>query len=243
MTARYEEVARSLARQIETGNHPIGSKLPTEIELAAQYAVSRATVRSALDSLERQGLVTRRRRVGTTVVALRPTGGYARTVSSMQDLVQYSTETTREVVGVAEIVADEDLARLLGVRAGQHWAHVRMLRLDQRGRTQPVCHTDVYLTPEVAELVGDRLEQPEGLISEIVEQVSGRLVDKVAQRISAVAVPVELAEVLGVPVGAPALRIVRRYVEASGAVSQVTVSVHPADRFEYSVEMERRTDL
>lgn len=41
--------------------------LPSEIELARQLAVSRATVRGALRSLEEEGLITRQRGVGTRV--------------------------------------------------------------------------------------------------------------------------------------------------------------------------------
>ena len=45
----------------------VGGQLPSEPELAAQYGVSRGTVRSALAVLEREGVVIRRQGAGTYV--------------------------------------------------------------------------------------------------------------------------------------------------------------------------------
>jgi GntR family transcriptional regulator len=44
-----------------------GDRLPSEDELAKMLNVSRTTIRTALHSLERDGIVTRRRAVGTTI--------------------------------------------------------------------------------------------------------------------------------------------------------------------------------
>lgn len=44
-----------------------GGRLPSEDELASQLNVSRTTIRTALHSLEQDGIVTRRRALGTTV--------------------------------------------------------------------------------------------------------------------------------------------------------------------------------
>jgi DNA-binding GntR family transcriptional regulator len=232
-------VARSIARQIEMARYPVGSRLPTEFELAEAYAVSRSTVRSALDSLERLGMVSRRRRVGTTVESVRPTTGYARTVMTMNELVQYSEETRRKVLGRRELVADDDLAARLGVRPGRRLVHLTMVRLDGFGEERPLCHTDVYLDPDVAKAIGDRAERPEGLINEIVERCTGRMTDRVEQSLRACSLPGELAGILHADPGSPALEIVRRYVDGTGEASQVTVSVHPGDRFEFTMAMTR----
>lgn len=240
VVARYEEVAQSLTRYIEDGTYLVGGKLPTELELAEQYAVSRSTIRSALDYLQRLGMVSRQRRIGTHVESVRPTTGYARTVANMNDLVQYSVETRRLVLGRAEIAADQAVVDQIGGLVGQSWAHLRMLRLGDIGEDRPLCHTDVYLDPEVAALVQGLLDRPDGLINEIIERCTGRLTDRVEQRIRARALPKELAEPLHAAAGSPCLEITRRYVESSGAVNQVTVSIHPSDRFEFNVPMHRQ---
>src|SRR5262245_11015298 len=53
----YQELARKLMRAIDAGKYKLGDRLPAERELAAEYEVSRPTVREAIIALEVQGLV------------------------------------------------------------------------------------------------------------------------------------------------------------------------------------------
>lgn len=65
--ARWETVADSIRKEIESGSLPEGTKLPSDEELAKIWSVSRATSHRALHELQRQGFVTRQRRWGTVV--------------------------------------------------------------------------------------------------------------------------------------------------------------------------------
>src|SRR5688500_883268 len=60
--------------RLASGTHPIGSKLPTSRELAAELGVHRNTVAKAYRGLANLGLVTVRQGRGTFVVALLDTG-------------------------------------------------------------------------------------------------------------------------------------------------------------------------
>jgi len=51
MSNFYERVARELVEAISSGRYPLGSRLPTELELCAQFGASRNTVRAALREL------------------------------------------------------------------------------------------------------------------------------------------------------------------------------------------------
>lgn len=53
----YQELARKLIEELASGKYKIGSRLPAERELSAEYEVSRPTVREAVIALEVQGLV------------------------------------------------------------------------------------------------------------------------------------------------------------------------------------------
>ena len=69
---RYQQITDDLVVKLKDGTYPIGSMLPTEVELSAAYDVSRYTVREALRQLEGMGLVNRRQRAGTRVAASVP---------------------------------------------------------------------------------------------------------------------------------------------------------------------------
>lgn len=242
MTARYEEIARRLVHDVQHGRWARGDRLPTETQLSAEYGVSRGTMRSALDVVERLGMVSRRPRIGTVVESARPSGRFVRSISSLHDLVQYSDETRRDVLRVSGYVADEAAAADLECRPGQRWTRITMVRTAADETDEPICHTEVYLDPAIAEAVGDRLTDPHGLISEMVEQQTGQTSHTVEQRIRAQVVPASLAEVLQVPVGSAALQIRRRYLDQEGRPFEITVSTHPADRFDYVFTIHRGAD-
>lgn len=69
----FEACVEQLATAIRLGVYPLGSALPSERDLAARLAVSRATLREAMAALREAGLVeTTRGRGGGTVVTLKP---------------------------------------------------------------------------------------------------------------------------------------------------------------------------
>lgn len=67
--ARYEQVAETLAGEINAGRFPVDSRLPSEQKLAEMYSVSRVTVRQALSVLRDRGLVEAVPRSGSFVRA------------------------------------------------------------------------------------------------------------------------------------------------------------------------------
>jgi GntR family transcriptional regulator, N-acetylglucosamine utilization regulator len=68
-TPLYEQLAHGIRQAIQGGDLAPGTMLPPEPDLAAHLGVSRQTVNHALTMLARHGDVTRRRGVGTMVVA------------------------------------------------------------------------------------------------------------------------------------------------------------------------------
>src|SRR5579864_4184832 len=63
----YQRIQGSILQKIESGGLRPGDAVPSERELAKLHQVSLMTARHALASLEREGVVERRRGVGTFV--------------------------------------------------------------------------------------------------------------------------------------------------------------------------------
>jgi DNA-binding GntR family transcriptional regulator len=66
----YAKIKQDLREAIESGELPEGARVPSEMELAAQYGVSRNPTRQALRELELAGYITRTRRRGSFVAPL-----------------------------------------------------------------------------------------------------------------------------------------------------------------------------
>lgn len=244
METRYAYVARLLTEAIAGGRYPIGSVLPNEFELAEQFAVSRSTVRAAMRELQASGLVSRKRNAGTRVEALTPersAGGFTQALESIEAVQRFGVETERHVQRVGEVVADDALARDLGCRPGRRWLRISSLRMIPGDATKtPICWTDVYIDDAFGREVRSRMTGHRDIFGTLVEKISGRRFSEIRQDIRAVGVSNDMAEPLKVAPGAHALAIRRQYLFSSNEIAEVSLSIHPADRYSYSTRLMRK---
>jgi GntR family transcriptional regulator len=239
---RYAQVARDLTESIASGRFPVGSLLPTELELCDHYEASRHTVRAALRELQELGLVSRRKKAGTRVEAASVSSGYRQSLASVEDLVQFGASHVREVQEVEEVVIDRVLAKELGCAPGTRWLRISSLRLNGEPNAAPIGWTDVYVDAVYGELGDIVRASPDVLISQLIESRYGRRIAEIRQDVQAVLVPERLAEALKTHAGSPALRIVRHYLDPASAAFEISVTIHPADRFTFSIRLRRERE-
>ena len=127
-TPRYLQLARTLLDAIANNTHKVGSLLPTEVELAVQYGVSRQTVRQAIDQLRQQGLLSSRKGVGTRVDAKQPARRFSYSALSETDLVEIAEGTEMAFHSSKMIAARGKLATRLGCRANHRQCHTSRKR-------------------------------------------------------------------------------------------------------------------
>jgi GntR family transcriptional regulator len=63
----YHQLADILLERIRKGTYSPGQMIPSETDLAKQYRIGRPTVRQAMDTLVKKGLIQRKRGAGTFV--------------------------------------------------------------------------------------------------------------------------------------------------------------------------------
>ncbi|MEU8774798.1 GntR family transcriptional regulator [Streptomyces sp. NPDC048606] len=105
----------------------VGEVLPNERELAARFGVARATLRQALEQLELEGRLQRRRGVGTTVAP--PRVGVA--VGSPQHSWPGEVVDGWEPVDAVECIPTAAVLKLLGTAPDQAVHTVRRTRVTQ----------------------------------------------------------------------------------------------------------------
>lgn len=121
-----EQVIDQLREQILAGTWGIGSRIPTESELAQLTGTSRNTVREAVQSLVHAGLLERRQGSGTYVVAASElAGAVGRRVATAHHVHVLEVRRTLEV-GAARLAAlhrtPEDVDRLRALLADRNAA-------------------------------------------------------------------------------------------------------------------------
>jgi len=234
---RYLQLAQTLLNEIESGQYPVGSQLPTEFELCEQFGVSRATAREALKRLVQMGLVVRQPRVGTTVRARNASSAYRQSTAELGDLLQYAADTTLIIESreTREIAAAE--AEMLEASPGETWVHLTGRR-EAPGQSKPICTTELWLHPAFRSLQGVEGPQKEA-VHTAIERQFGEVIVEVEQEIRAVALSRAEAQALDAPAKSPGLWVCRKYRNRLGQLVELAISTHPADRFSYNTVLRR----
>jgi GntR family transcriptional regulator len=234
---RYRSIADALRRQIGEGRYRVGGRLPTEERLCEMFGASRLTLREALRNLSDEGLIVRRPRLGSTIVASRAPTALVQTVTSFEALLNYPTETIRHTVETEYLEADRALAAQLGCAPGTSWFRIGALRFP-KGQTAPICWTDIYISPKYASVIKHKRHESM-LLADLIGEMFGEVAARTQIDIAASVIPAHLARRLDVRSGTPALTVIRRYFGASGELFEASVGVHPAQRYTYSFELQR----
>ena len=115
----HERLLHILKARIMAGEYPVRSEFPSERELATEFDVSRATVRSAVTSLVGSGLLIRRRGVGTFVSPLAKIANPVNEIREFSKLIASGGyEPSVEISDASVVEADESLAHALFVDVG-----------------------------------------------------------------------------------------------------------------------------
>jgi DNA-binding GntR family transcriptional regulator len=207
------------------------------MELCAQYGASRSTVREALRRLRDAGLISRRRKTGTEVVAQVPPVSYRQPTNAISDLLQYAENTQIEVLSEKRVICDAPLARLLECREGHAWLKITSLRTVPND-PRPICMTTAYVDAGLPD-IDQHLGHVTGPISAMLEEIYGIRIARIEQSIQAIRLGRRYAELLRADVGSPALRAIRRYYQQDDTLIELSSAIHPGDRFTYVTSLVR----
>ena len=226
---RYAIVAEAVAGDIESGRYPVGTAIPTEFELTRRYAVSRNTVRQALNALKQQGLLSAHAGLGTIVRAKPQAYTFSSGLSAISELLQFVGQTRMIIASQREREADEGLAALLHCEQGQAWQELSCIR-QRRDAMVPIGFVTVYVRAEFGAVLSDLkvIEEP---VYAILEKHHGLRIVEVQQSIGAEALPADIAQAISAEPGEAALMIIRHFLDFQGRVVQVSVGYFPKDRY------------
>ncbi|WP_274555612.1 GntR family transcriptional regulator [Streptomyces spiramyceticus] len=200
----------------------VGEILPNERELAARFGVARATLRQALEQLELEGRLQRRRGVGTTVAP--PRMGVD--VGTSQHGWPGAAGDAWQPVDCTDAVPPGAVARLLDV-AGEDEVHtVRRIRVTHG---QPVAAELLYVpVASVPELPA--IEAPSGAARarSVLRGLQRLGMDGQDRAVELGSARADDAKELDRLPGAPVLVVTTRYF-AEGRTAAVSVATYRAD--------------
>ena len=233
---RYARIQKVLENRVRDGVYPVGSLMPTEIELAAEFDTSRFTVREALRHLTENGFVERRQGVGTRVIAARPQVRFQQSFDRLSELFQVAVETYFVVLGAEDVTLDADLAEQVGGLPGEVWIRIDGMRWTEPGG-KPLCYIQSYVPERFRDLV-PQFSGHQGPLFALLESHSEEQIEECVQEIRAMPMPEPYQRMLGLQPGAWSLQLLRRYMTSAGALI-ASFNWHPADQMTYVMQINR----
>src|ERR1700689_2715287 len=137
----YKRIQADIRTYIEAGELRAGNAVPSERELARIHDVSLMTARHALASLEREGVVERRRGVGTFVAA--PKIHFNKLMSYTEQMGSRSLTAGSKILFVRVIDNEEEATARLALAPRSRVLKLERLR---HGAGQPFALETCYLS-------------------------------------------------------------------------------------------------
>lgn len=115
----HEKISDDLRQRIALGEWRDGEVIPTEVELAKAYGVSRPTVRQAIQKLVAEGRLERRRRRGTVVRTPKIDQSFTLTLRNFDDTMIANNRVPRtKVLMLKRERANAEVRRVLSLSEG-----------------------------------------------------------------------------------------------------------------------------
>ncbi|MEU6037190.1 GntR family transcriptional regulator [Actinomadura sp. NPDC047616] len=209
----------------------VGDALPSERRLAEELGVSRPTLRAAIDGLVVEGRLERRHGSGTYVAEPRIAVPLTMT-SFTEDMIRRGMRPGGRVLSFRVEAAGAKIGRRLSLSPVEEVFTIRRLRLADGS---PMAIETLHMARAL--LPGLRREDLEGQSFYELLREHGVVLGAGVETIEPTVTTPEEAEVLGVPVHAPAFLFERLTRDDRGSPVEFVRSVYRGDRYRLELEL------
>lgn len=226
----YAQVANVFRQRIRSGIWIAGQQLPTLEELEQEFQVARVTLRQALNLLEEEGLIWRRRGRGT-FVSDSGAPEWFKFATSRDDLIHSLEGAWSRLI---EVDPGESVPLLEPGDGDLAASYRHMRRVHGRGE-HAYALVDMHLAKDVYARAPKRFDKE--MIIPVLDKLRGVEIADIRQTLTLGTADREVAESIDVPIGSP-IGILRRVVtDHSGRVIYVGVVNYRGDMVKLEIGM------
>jgi GntR family transcriptional regulator len=223
-TPAYKRIRGVIWKRIETGQLKPGDVVDSERELARIHQVSLMTARHALTSLEREGIVERRRGAGTFVAP--PKIHFNKLMSYTEQMASRGLVACSRLLCIKLIEKEPEIAARLSLPPNSPLVKVERLR---QAANEPFALEACYLSAEeFGGLVSAGLGR--NSLFSTLEHDYGIELAHADEEVDATAADARTAELCAVPRGTPLLRIRQVIYSTKGKATIYVLGFYRSDR-------------
>ena len=202
----YQQIKAMILASLQASEWLPGAVIPSEMELAARYAVSQGTVRKAIDELAAENLLVRRQGKGTFVATHQEDDWQFRFLRLAPDSGE-KFHHTNQFLACEQIKASPYIANLLKLKAGDSVIHIDRI---QSFAGKPIVFEEIWLPKaRFKGLTLETLQDWPGPMYAFYESQHATHMVRAEEKIKAIAADEALAFHLHLALGAPLLSVER----------------------------------
>lgn len=227
----YIQIAETLRRRIMTDDYTEGSLIPPVPELEKEFGVSNITIRKALEMLTQDGLLRRKRGVGTMVqecerdlVVFELTGDFKRLVRSIEDL-----RVELKVLEMAVVPCPNYVRQIFSV--GPDGQILRMKKIRYHNG-EPLSFYLHYTDPALYKKITKEKAEQKTFV-DLFEEVTKMKLTFLKQRIETVVADIDLSNALQIRFGLPLFFTENLYLTAGQKPAILTQNYYRGDKCFY----------
>ena len=229
----HAQVENLLRELIASDDYKNGKLLPNEINFAKQLGISRNTVRQATNKLVYEGLLVRKKGVGTKAADQSVDTRINNWLSFTQEMQSKGIKIKNYEITTEWVEASEEIAVFFRIPEGKKI--LKMSRL--RGREEyPFVYFISYFHPMVGLTGNEDFSKP---LYEILEKEYSVIAKTSKEEISARAADKFLATKLNINTGDAILKRKRFVFDPGSRPIEYNIGYYRADSFVYTIESER----
>lgn len=143
----YYQLRLLLLKEIEAGTYAENIPLPTEVELAKKFNISRPTVRQAIGSLAKEGRLTRIKGQGTFVIYPKIKQEFIHEIDSYNsEMIKKGILPTTKVLSFQCIKSTDEISKALALSQGSEVFELSRLRFADQ---EPIVLSTTYLPQQI----------------------------------------------------------------------------------------------
>lgn len=229
----YVDLAARLRERIFSGQLAPGQRLETEANLAAEFGVSRATIRSTLNLLQREGLIAKQQGLPSFVRSRRVQQTSARLSTLEETLSEQGLDASMKILSFSFHGPPDQVRAALDLGPDDDILHINRLHLVSG---EPIAVVQLSLPAEFTTSLSRKDVETHPLY-ELLPASLGIGLGGATQRVRAEAAAADVARWLQVDVGTALLTCERITFSKEGRPLIHALFQHAGDRFEFVVDL------
>ena len=229
--AQIEKYLRSLITKDKYKNQ--GKFLPKEVSLSKKLGVSRNTIRQAINKLVQEGLIERKKGVGTKVINQRISTRLDRWISFTKEMKSQGIQVVNYMVDISFVNAGKNIYKALAVSEEKELWKLEKIRGSKEAK---YLYSVSYFHPRVGINGKENFMRP---LYEVLEIEHDTIVSISKEKLRAVKAGKKIAGLLGVDENTAILKRERLVCDPGNRPVEYNIVYYNTDFFTYDIDIKR----